>query len=142
MPVTIEGRREDPAVFLDVVRDICFAEALARYHRGERANLPADLTPFVLDAAENHRSRETLEDLIEDAIGRGDEPGELDNVPAAHIAKLIGMLDSGGRVPRSFASLPNAGRRELAKSLEGLGWMARKHGANRRRVWSRTLPRR
>ena len=145
-PITIEARREDPAAFLNVHRDLLFAEALARYHRGERANLPSELKSILVEAAEEHRSRETLEDLIEACIGRGDEQGESDALAADQIAGIIGMLHTGTSTPKSYASLSRAARLELAKSLESLGWrkcldsVQGEDGKRvRARVWRRTV---
>lgn len=51
-----------------------WCEALARYHAGERANLPRDLIGDAAAVAEAHRSRDTMEDAITEAlVDLGDE---------------------------------------------------------------------
>ena len=45
-----------------------WAEALARYHDGKRANLPRDLHEVAADSAESHRARDSLEEEIRNAL--------------------------------------------------------------------------
>ena len=123
VPVTVTGRKEKPERILDGYRDQLFAEAIERYRRGERANLPGDLAPILATTSEENRHRESLEDLIEERIGRGDEPGKCDRISSEEAARIIGMLEvPSGEGERSYASLPRSARVELSRSLESLGW--------------------
>ena len=127
VPVALKGRKRRPEEVLDGFRDQLFAEALARYRGGERANLPDDLAPILASTSELHRHRESLEDLIEERIGRGDEPGERDRLSSEEVARRIGMLETpSGEGEYAFASLSRSARIELTRSLESLGWRKRR----------------
>ena len=105
VPIALKERNCRPEEVLDGFRDQLFAEALARYRRGERANLPSDLAPILATTSESHRHRESLEDLVEEYLGRGDEPGERDRISSEDVARTIGMLAVPlGAGERSFAS--------------------------------------
>ena len=58
-----------------VDRSQWWAEALARYHDGERANLPRDLHLVAADQAEAHRARDSLEEEIRNAMVDLDDDG-------------------------------------------------------------------
>ena len=51
-----------------VDRSQWWAEALARYQAGERANLPRDLHQVAAEQAEVHRSRDSLEETVAEAM--------------------------------------------------------------------------
>ena len=51
-----------------VDREQWWAEALARYHKGDRANLPRELHQVAADNAEGHRSRDSLEEDVHNAV--------------------------------------------------------------------------
>ena len=51
-----------------VDRSQWWAEALARYHDGDRANLPRELHQVAADGAESHRARDSLEEDVHNAI--------------------------------------------------------------------------
>ncbi len=49
-------------------REQWWAEALARYRQGERANLPRELMPKAAERAEEHRASDAMEDEVREAL--------------------------------------------------------------------------
>ena len=97
---------------LPPIREQLWAEALDRYQKGERANLPRDLIPIAATAAEEHRSRDAV---VEDAIAEADLTSD-NGYTLADIAEQIGLVDHGsgtklsaGQQKQLGAALRNAG---------------------------------
>ena len=116
-----------------VDREQWWAEALARYHNGERANLPRDLHQVAADSAESHRARDSLEDEVHDAIVDLDVDGFTLNELCAAV-----FLQGDGRPPdkvmqmRLSAALRNLGFKRVLESPQNV----------RHRFASRALARR
>ena len=89
--------------FIDRNREQLWAEGMARYADGYRANLPRDLHRAQRERAEAHRDRD---DVIEDAIESllGDGPYRL-----ARIVEMLGDTAKGMPQSRVVRALRNAG---------------------------------
>ena len=98
-----------------------WAEALARYHDGERANLPRDLHQAAADIAESHRARDSLEEEIRDAMVDLDVAGFTLNELSAAV-----FLHGDGRPPdkplqmRLSAALRNLGFKRVRAERHGV----------------------
>ena len=107
--------------FLDRYRQQLWAEGLAEYRDGYRANLDRDLMPAQRERAELHRDRD---DVLEDAVTdlHGDGP-----YPIATIMELIGE-------PARSAS-----QHRVARALRNTGWTLKraKRAGKVERLWSR-----
>ena len=104
-----------------------WAEALARYHDGERANLPRDLHQAAADIAEGHRARDSLEEEIRNAMNDLDVAGFTLNELFAAV-----FLHGDGRPPDKQMQM------RLSTALRNLGFKrvrAERHG--RRQVYWR-----
>ena len=104
-----------------------WAEALARYREGVRANLPRGLRLLAADRAEEHRNRDCLEQDIEHA---------LEDLPAQFsLNELFVLLPGygGGRTPDRAMQL------RLGNALKQLGFTSerRREGGAQVRLWSR-----
>ena len=66
--VVIELAHGCDVLAASVDREQWWAEALARYHDGERANLPRYLHQAAADIAESHRARDSLEETVAEAM--------------------------------------------------------------------------
>ena len=111
-----------------VDREQWWAEALARYHDGERANLPRDLHQVAADSAESHRARDSLEDEVHDAIVDLDVDGFTLNELCAAV-----FLQGDGRPPDKVMQM------RLSAALQNLGFKrvrAERHGI-RQVYWRR-----
>ena len=99
------------------IREQLWAEALDRYQKGERANLPRDLIPTAAAVAEEHRTRDTV---IEDAIADTDL-SNADGYTLANIAENIGLIDHG-----SGAKLSAGQQKQLGIALRNADWERRR----------------
>ena len=106
-------------------RDQLWAEALAAYKDGKRANLPDDLRNEVAEIAEHHRYKdESLENLIAAERWRA---GQM--YTTADVAFRIGVTDSANRpVDRSSAS-------RIGRALKAQGWHKTRQKVDGRRQW-------
>ena len=110
-----------------VDRSQWWAEALARYHEGERASLPRDLHQAAADIAEGHRARDSVEEEIRNAV--------IDlNVAGFTLNELFAavFLHGDGRPPDKQMQM------RLSTALRNLGFKrvrAERHG--RRQVFWR-----
>ena len=103
--------------FIDRNREQLWAEGMARYADGYRANLPRDLHRAQRERAESHRDRD---DVIEDAIESllGDGPYRL--------ARIVEMLDDAAKgMPQS----------RVVRALRNAGWTLRRTKSER--LWTR-----
>ena len=104
-----------------VDREQWWAEALARYHNGERANLPRDLHQVAADSAESHRARDSLEDEVHDAVVDLNADGFTLNELCAAV-----FLQGDGRPPdkmmqmRLSTALRNQGFKRVQAQRNGL----------------------
>ena len=109
-------------------REQWWAETLARYHDGERANLPRDLHLAAADQAEAHRARDSLEEEIRDAMVDLDVAGFTLNELSAAV-----FLHGDGRPPDKPLQM------RLSAALRNLGFkrvQAQRHGV-RQYLWRR-----
>ena len=109
-------------------REQWWTEALARYHAGERANLPRDLHQAAADIAESHRARDSLEEEIHDAMVDLDVAGFTLNELSAAV-----FLHGDGRPPDKVMQM------RLSAALRNLGFkrvQAQRHGV-RQYLWRR-----
>lgn len=88
-------------------RENLWAEALAMYHAGRRANLPRELYAMQRKHAEAHRDRD---DVLEDAVA------ELTINGPEKLATIIMMLGEAGH---------NATPQRVGKALKNAGWAKR-----------------
>ena len=103
----------DVEAWMSECRNQLWAEALAMYEAGRRANLPRELHAAQREVAEVHRDRD---DVIEDAIGLlGEGPYRL-----ARIVENLGDSAKGVAQTRIVKALKNAGwksRRTMSERL-------------------------
>ena len=99
-------------------RDQLWAEALAMYAAGRRANLPRDLHVAQRKAAEVHRDRD---DLIEDAIEALPDDGPY------RLARIIEMMGESAK---------GVAQSRVVKALKNAGWQSRRTMSER--LWERT----
>ena len=104
-----KGTHVEP--FLDKWRTQLWAEGLALYRAGERANLPRDLMDLQEQHGERHRRKDAV---IEDAVAA------IDGVGPFTIRELFGMA-----CPSSSISDRRAESR-LADALRSAGWSKRR----------------
>ena len=97
-----------------------WAEALARYRAGERANLPRDLIPLAADRAEEHRDSDALEEEIRTAL--------VDLGAEFTINELHDAIDFGRPLDKAL-------QMRLGTALRNLGFKRAKRAAQR--VWTR-----
>ena len=105
-----------------------WAEALALYRDGARANLPRDLHQAAADIAEAHRARDSLEEEIRDAMNDLDDTGFTLNELFAAV-----FLQGDGRPPDKQMQM------RLSTALRNLGYKrvrAERHGS-RQVFWRR-----
>ena len=102
-----------------VDRDQWWAEALARYQKGERANLQRELLPLAAERAEDHRDRDSVEQDIADALH--DLGGEF-TVNDLHDALRAADAQAWGRV------LDKALQMRLGTALRNLGFKKKPSG--------------
>ena len=113
------GRIEE---VIDRHRSQLWAEGMAEYFDGYRANLPRDLMPAQRERAELHRDRDdVLEDAVQDMHGDGPYP-----------LKVI-MQDMLGEAAKG------ASQHRVARALRNAGWelIRRKREGRVERVWVR-----
>ena len=111
-----------------VDRSQWWAEALARYHKGERASLPRDLHQAAADRAETYRARDSLEEEVRNAIVDFNGADFSLNELFAAV-----FLQGDGRAPDKQT------QKRLADALRNLGFrrvQARRNG-ERRYLWQR-----
>ena len=102
-------------------REQWWAEALARYRDGARANLPRDLHQAAADIAESHRARDSLEEEIRNAMVDLDVAGFTLNELSAAV-----FLHGDGRPPdkqmqmRLSAALRNLGVKRVRAERHGV----------------------
>ena len=110
----IKGRVEE---FIDRHRAQLWAEGLAEYRDGYRANLPRDLMPAQRERAELHRDRDdVLEDAIADLHTRGPDTMET----------IMNLLREAGR---------NATPHRVGRALKNAGWTQKR--TKTQRLWLR-----
>ena len=109
----------DVEAYMDRHRTQLWAEAVARYREGMRANMPRDLMPEQAARAELHRSRD---EFLEDAIA-------LITLTEMSIGEIKIQLGDGFR---DFSA------HRIASGLRNAGWLKRRTevGGKRRHVWS------
>ena len=110
-----------------------WAEALARYHDGERANLPRDLHQAAADIAEGHRARDSLEEEIRNAM--------IDLDVAGFTLNELNDAVFGTYIPGNPSGRPpdKQTQKRLADALRNLGFrraQTRRNG-DRRYLWRR-----
>ena len=134
VPVTLQHGSHVEA-FLEPNRDQLWAEALAAYKAGRRANLPRDLMPRAAAAARDSTYRDlSLEDQIE-------EIETTESGRAREGIKLIDLAGDCGLVlsrPDGPSSLPRRRQDRLLKVLQGRGWQSCRispQGQNAYRAW-------
>ena len=114
-----------------VDREQWWAEALARHHDGERANLPRDLHQAAADIAESHRARDSLEEEVRNAVVDLDASGfTLNDLNDAVFGTYI-QGNPSGRPPDKQT------QKRLADALRNLGFrraQTRRNG-DRRYLW-------
>ena len=76
---------------LPPIREQLWAEALHRYQKGERANLPRDLISQAAAVAEEHRTSDTN---LEDAIAAADL-SDPDGLTVGRIGEILGLVSAG-----------------------------------------------
>ena len=105
--------------FMDKWRLQLWAEGMANYADGFRANLPRDLHAAQRDRAELHRDRD---DVLEDAIDRltGDAPHTM--------TEIMDLLPESTR---------GVSQHRLGKALRNAGWESKR--TMKGRFWSREL---
>ena len=97
-------------------RENLWAEALAMYHAGRRANLPRSLYAMQREHAEAHRDRDdVLEDAVAELHTRGPDKMET-------IMNLLGDAARGATPQRIGKALMNAGW-EKRHTREGKRWV-------------------
>lgn len=103
-------------------RDQLWAEALAMYRDGHRANLPRDLHPLQRKIAEQHRDRD---EVLEDAIDGLAFDGPL---------TMLAITDLIGETARNVTS------HRLGRALRNAGWDQHrgKRDGKFERLWTRT----
>lgn len=95
-------------------RDQLWAEAMVRYKRGERANLPRSLHVQAQQQAEDFRRRDaTIEDAIDAIIV---EPGDAMRV--VDVARLVGLLGHDAK----DAEFSKGDQMRLSAALKARGW--------------------
>ena len=113
------------------IREQLWAEALDRYQKGERANLPRDLIPTAAAVAEEHRTRNTI---LEDAIASADLTSP-DGHPLGQIAEIIGIASTG-----EGARLSRTQQMQLATGLTTAGFQSTRTRRDGRQVTVWTSP--
>ena len=103
--------------FIDRNREQLWAEGMANYADGYRANLPRDLHRAQRERAEEHRDRD---DVIEDAI-----ESLLDDGPY-RLARIVEMLDAAAK------GMPES---RVVRALRNAGWTRRRTKSVR--LWTR-----
>ena len=134
VPVTLR-HGDNVEAFLKPVRDQLWAEALAAYQSGRRANLPRDLMQRAAQAARDATYRDlVLEDRVAEI--EAEESGR-----AREGIKLMDLADDCGLIaskPDGSPYLSRRRQRRLANVLKGRGWNPRKitkPGVNTYRAW-------
>ena len=94
-----------------------WAEALAMYHAGRRANLPRALFGMQREQAEEHRDRDELIETAVDGL-HGDGPYTL--------STIVGLLDMKDAA---------ASQNRIARALRNAGWIPRR--TKKERLWTR-----
>ena len=107
-------------------REQWWAEALARYRDGARANLPRDLHPVAAEQAEAHRARDTMEEEVALAtvdLGSEFTLNDLNDAVFGH----------GSKPPDKLM------QKRLSDALRNLGFRRARTRQNgvRQMVWSR-----
>ena len=107
-----------------------WAEALARYRAGERANLPRDLLPLAAERAEAHRDRDSAEEDIRNALH---DLGVEFTINDLHDALRVADAQQWGR------PLDKPMQMRLGTALRNLGCKKaqRSRDGTRQMVWSR-----
>ena len=83
--------------YLDAHREQLWAEGLARYRYGERANLPRDLMDLQAEHGERHRRKDqVIEDAVEEIVGDG--PSTIGD-----LCRLVGISSSDRRAVSRLA---------------------------------------
>ena len=122
--IPIAGRGKKPEPFMEANRDMLWAEGLAAYQKGQRANLPDEWREIQAGTNEAHRIRD---DLVEDVIQDLDEAGAIEGKTMAEIhAGASGRLDkfTGQRIAKALRT-------------EGYDNPAVRVGKSRRRLWKK-----
>ena len=105
-----------------VDREQWWAEALARYRDGARANLPRDLHSVAAEQAEAHRARDTMEEAVAEATVDLDSEftlGDLHDAVYGHGSK---PPDKATQM-RLSAALRNLGFKRVLKRRNGMRQM-------------------
>ena len=123
--------------WMDARREQLWAEALDRYHRGERANLPRRLKTAQKAAVQEHVQRNTV---IEDAVKLRMHEWPKDGLTLGEVAEMVGMLNApakqGDEVPlRDRASMTRAEQMALSSVLKDLELVKRQTSTGGLRAW-------
>lgn len=128
---------------LDATREQLWAEAIARYQRGERANLHRGLSEVQAAANDLYRHRDdTLEDAVE-ALARGPWPAV--GLTLAEVAERLGLLDVpgwGGDAPptRPATTLTRREQMRLADALRLHGCHRERRSVDGHQAWRWSAP--
>ena len=118
VPITLGTPTKAIEPVMAELRDSLWAEGLARYRAGERANLPRELKELAADAAQRYRSRnQYLEDNI---ANLGNRYNDTDNgLTLREIADRLNLGDKSRTGKELPASLKNEGWHEMRSRREG-----------------------
>ena len=99
----------------DGQRDQWWAESVARYQAGERANLPRALKEEAKEIAERHRGKDAMEEVVREAVA------DLDKVKGFSMGQLHNAVAGEGSKPADMWT-----QRRYGAALQNLGYRKRR----------------
>ena len=138
VPIEVGSRSAGPIEpWMDARREQLWAEALVRYHRGERANLPRELKSAQQQAVQEHVQRNSN---LEEAVLACLHQWPKDGLTLGEVAEKIGMLNAPSKAGedvavRDKATLTRAEQMALSAVLKDMELVKRQTSTGGLRAW-------